>query len=146
MRSLNLTFACALVLAACATPAPAAGGPNALRGCWIERRGEQTVTQRWFPDRGGWRGDELTYFQAGEPDPVRWRLKHDPDGDWRMCMEDLAVASSPPCWRAVFGPGSARDPDDRWVEIAASPERLTITYVTPPDRAVTYNGARDGCD
>lgn len=135
------------LLAGCAS-APVPTGPASLRGCWIERRGEQTITQRWFPARSGaWRGDELTYFASGaEPDPVRWRLRPGPDGGWQMCMEELSMASSPPCWRAVFGAGRAENEDDRWVEIEATAERLRVTYVTPPDRAVTYDGARDGCD
>lgn len=141
MRSLIAT----LLAAACAAP-PEAEGPAALRGCWIERRGEQTVTQRWFPERGGWRGDELTYFPAGDPDPARWRLQPARGGGWEMCMVELAMASAPPCWRAVFGAGVAQDADDRWVEIEADAERLRIAWVTPPDRAVTFDGARDGCD
>jgi hypothetical protein len=134
------------LLAACAS-APAPAGPAALRGCWIERRGEQTITQRWFPERGGaWRGDELTYFASGaEPDAARWRLKPDGAGGWLMCMVETKP-TAPPCWRAVFGAGRAENEDDRWVEIDAGPERLRIAYVTPPDRAVTYESARDGCD
>ncbi len=135
-----------LAVAACATTS--AQGTGALRGCWIERRGEQTITQRWVPESGGvWRGDELTYFPQGDPDPVRWRLK--PGGDaapWSMCMVELSMMSSPPCWRAFFGPGQADGENTQWVEIEAAPETLRITYVTGEDRAVTYDGRRNGCD
>lgn len=144
----RLTPLLAAAIAACATAAPVASGPEALRGCWIERREANTITQRWFPRAGGWQGDELTYFQAGDPDPVRWRLK--PGGatgaPWQMCMEELSMMSSPPCWRTYFGPGVADGDDDRWVEIEAAPETLRITYVTAGERAVTYDGRRDGCD
>jgi len=136
----------ALSAAACAT-APPAAGPEALCGCWIERRGEQTVTQRWFPRRGGWQGDELTYFQSGaEPEAVRWRLRPDGADGWLMCMVELTMASGPPCWRAVFGPGVSEGEGDRWVEIETAPETLRIVYVSAGDRMVTYDGRRDGCD
>ena len=139
----------ALVLAACASAPVSATGPAALRGCWAERRGDMTVTQRWFPKAGGWQGDEITYPKEGEPDAVRWKLLPGFEGDrtlWRMCMVELSMASSPPCWPAQFTTRAARDEEDRWVEIAATPETLTITYVTGADRAVTYDGRRDGCD
>jgi hypothetical protein len=143
MRALVL----ALLLAACAS-SPPGPGPEALRGCWIERRGDQTITQRWVREIGGaWRGDELTYFAPGaDPDPARWRLKPDADGVWAMCMVELAMASAPPCWPATFVGRQAENEDDRRVEIAASEETLRITYVTGDDRAVTYDGRRDGCD
>jgi hypothetical protein len=150
-RSPALSALAALHLAACATTGPATDA-STLRGCWIERRGEQTITQRWFPERGGaepgvWRGDELTYFQKGDPDPGRWKLK--PGGDaapWSMCMVELSMMSAPPCWRAFFGPGKADGENTQWVEIEAGAERLVIAYVTAGDRAVTYDGRRDGCD
>ena len=138
-------------LGACASKPPAATEAAALRGCWIERRGDNTITQRWFPargaDAGAWQGDELTYFQAGDPDPVRWMLK--PGGEaapWSMCMVELNMMTSPPCWRAFFGPGGPDGDNTQWVEIDAQPETLKITYVTGESRAVTYDGRRDGCD
>jgi len=138
-------------LAACATAPPAATDASALRGCWIERRGDTAITQRWFPARdgvaGAWQGDELTYFQKGDPDPVRWKLA--PGGDaapWSMCMVELNMMTSPPCWRAFFGPGAPDGDNVQWVEIDAQPDALKITYVTGENRAVTYDGRRDGCD
>ena len=50
----------ALALLGCASSAPVGMDPAALRGCWIERRGENTVTQRWFPRADGWRSEEHT--------------------------------------------------------------------------------------
>jgi len=138
----------ALLLAACASaPAPVVG-PTALRGCWIERREASTVTQRWFPKSGGvWQGDEITYLPAGDPDAVRWKLVRGDDGaPFSMCMVELSMMSSPPCWRAFFGPGAADGDDTQWVEIDVRPETLKITYVTGGDRAVTFDGRRDGCD
>lgn len=146
-RSGLLSVFAALALSACASAPPAGADASALRGCWIERRGEHTITQRWFPEPGSWRGDELTYFQKGDPDPVRWKLK--PGGEaapWSMCMVELNMMSSPPCWRAFFGPGKPDSDNQQWVEIEAGPEALKITYVTGEDRAVTYDGRRDGCD
>lgn len=138
----------ALLATACASTPAATGDASALRGCWIERRGEQTVTQRWFPKAGGvWQGDEITYFKVGDPEPGRWKLT--PGGDnapFSMCMVELNMMSAPPCWRAFFGPGKPDGENTQWVEIEAAPETLKITYVTAPDRSVTFNGARDGCD
>lgn len=137
----------ALLVSACATGPALDAGASALRGCWIERRGEQTITQRWFPEPGSWRGDELTYFPKGDPEPGRWQLKQGGDAaPWSMCMVELNMMSAPPCWRAFFGPGKADGDNQQWVEIEAGPETLKITYVTGEDRAVTYNGRRDGCD
>jgi hypothetical protein len=141
----------ALMLAACASGpisgSVAGGDASALRGCWIERSGTTTTTQRWFPRDGGWRGDQISYVQQGDPDAVRWVLK--PGGDaapWSMCMVELNMMSSPPCQRAFFGPGKADGDNTQWVEIEAAPETLKISYVTGPDRAVTFDGRRDGCD
>lgn len=61
-------------------------------------------------------------------------------------MVELKMASSPPCWRAFFGAGAADGDNTQWVEIDARAEALRITYVTGADRAVTFDGARDGCD
>ena len=150
-RSPVLASVAALALVACASAQPVADDVAALRGCWIERRGDTTITQRWFPARSGpageWQGDELTYFQQGDPDAVRWKLK--PGGDaapFSMCMVELNMMTSPPCWRAFFGSGIADGDNAQWVEIDAGPEALKITYVTGEDRAVTYDGRRDGCD
>ncbi|KAF0174471.1 MAG: hypothetical protein IV086_18505 [Hyphomonadaceae bacterium] len=137
----------AALLSACAAAAPVAPDASALRGCWIERRGDQTITQRWFPEDGGWRGDEITYFQKGDPEHGRWKLTPGDDAaPWRMCMVELAMASAPPCWRAFFGPGKGDGDDQQWVEIEAEPETLKITYLTAGERAITYDGRRDGCD
>jgi len=150
-RSPVLAVLTALALTACVSAPASVGDASTLRGCWIERRNDNTITQRWFPARGGpageWQGDELTYFQNGDPDAVRWELK--PRGDaapFSMCMVELNMITSPPCWRAFFGPGKADGDNTQWVEIDAEPEALKITYVTAEDRAVTYDGRRDGCD
>lgn len=136
----------AAMLAACATPV-APVGPDLLRGCWIERRGENTITQRWVPRGDDWHGDELTYFPAGDPDRVLWKLIRGGDAaPWSMCMVEQNMMSSPPCWRAFFGAGAVDGENAQWVEIDARVETLRITYVTGEDRAVTFDGARDGCD
>ena len=72
-----------------------------------------------------------------------------PGGDaapWSMCMVELNMMTSPPCWRAFFGKGAPDGDNEQWVEIDAQPDALKITYVTGADRAVTYDGRRDGCD
>jgi len=146
-RSPVLATLTALALTACASTPPATGEAQALRGCWIERSGTTTTTQRWFPRDGGWQGDQLTYVPQGEPDRVRWVLKQGGDAaPWSMCMVELNMMSSPPCQRAFFGPGKADGDNTQWVEIEAGPETLKITYVTGEDHAVTYDGRRDGCD
>lgn len=139
--------AMALLLGACASAPTPGTPPAAIRGCWAEHRGQNTVTQRWFPRDGGWRGDEITYLPAGEPDAVRWKLQRGGDAaPWSMCMVELSMASSPPCWRAFFGQGVVDGENAQWVEIDVRPETLKITYVTGDDRAVTFDGRRDGCD
>lgn len=150
-RSPLLAALMALSLAACASTPPAKTGADALRGCWIERRGENTITQRWFPQRGGaagaWQGDEITYLPKGDPEPGRWKLLAGGDSaPWSMCMVELNMMSAPPCWRAFFGPGAGDGDNQQWVEIDAAPETLKITYVTAGERSVTFDGRRDGCD
>lgn len=136
----------AMLLTGCAT-APDPAGPGALRGCWIERRGDQTITQRWFPKGDAWQGDELTYFPQGDPDPGRWRLEPAQAGaGWSMCMVELGKITGPPCWRAFFGPGQADGDDDRWVEVDVTAETLKLTWITAGERAVMYDARRDGCD
>jgi hypothetical protein len=75
-----------LALAACASTITTPFSSANLRGCWIERRADGvTWTQRWFPARGGWRGDQLTYFPVGEPEHSGFRLERDHEGAWQLC-------------------------------------------------------------
>lgn len=146
MKRTASTIALLLAGACASVPMPTAD-VAAIRGCWIERRGDTAITQRWFPKGRAWQGDELTIPKAGEPDAVRWKLVPGGDGaPYGLCMVELNMMSSPPCWPAQFTSRAAASDEDRWVEIAATPETLRITYVTGPDRAVTFDGRRDGCD
>lgn len=135
---------CALA-AACASSPVADGDPAVLRGCWIERRGTETITQRWFPRDGAWQGDQLSYIPGADPDPARWRIAGGPDG-YIFCQVDLAMATSPPCRPAFFGAGRARGEETDWTEVHAGPESLRLTLVTSGTRTVLFDGKRDGCD
>ena len=144
---MRMTALLALTLTPCVSAPVTVGGPSAMRGCWIETRGDLTTTQRWFPKADHWQGDELSYPKGGDPDAVRWKLTRGGDGaPFSLCMVELSMMSSPPCWPAQFTTRTATSDEDRWVEIAATPETLKITYVTGPDRSVTFDGRRDGCD
>lgn len=135
-----------LLLAACAS-VPAAP-PEALRGCWIERRGTETLTMRWFPTGEGameWRGDLLSHAQGQEPAPQSFRLtptagEREHFG-WALCPQGEPYG--PPCqplhFRTSRGEGEA-------FELIAAPERLRLTYRSGTDRLVLFDGARDGCD
>ena len=144
---MRMTALLALTLTACASAPSPDVDPVAMRGCWIEKRGDLTITQRWFPKADYWQGDELSTPKGGEPDPVRWKLARGGDGaPFSLCMVELSMMSSPPCWPAQFTSRAAASDEDHWVEIAATPETLKITYVTGHDRSVTFDGRRDGCD
>ncbi len=141
-------------LAACASvAADAAAPPAALRGCWIERRGADTLTMRWFPKQGesGWRGDLLTYAPGEAPTALRFDL--DPTGGererfgWAACQ--IEEPHGPPCRRMVFGDGASLGEGDDWMEIHASADHLRFVYragPAPEDSLVLFDGQRDGCD
>lgn len=132
-----------VALAGCTTlEAP---GADALRGCWIERRGFETLTMRWFPDAaaaGAWRGDAMLY--AGERvDSAALRLE--PSGAaWRLCGLEAYGIDAASCTPAHFGDASPA-PDEPYAEIFAAAETLRIVGIDDT-RATVFDGARDGCD
>ncbi|MEJ0058918.1 MAG: hypothetical protein WDM79_04715 [Terricaulis sp.] len=136
----------ALVLAACATSAASDVVPAALRGCWIERRGEDTVTMRWFPESGlAWRGDQLFYAPGQEPERQGYRIEatagENEQFGWALCPQ--AEPTNPPCRALFFKDGG--DVDYRF-EIRASAEHLRLTMFDEGQETVLFDGARDGCD
>lgn len=145
----SLLTAASIALTACATTS---AGPEteALRGCWIERRGAHTLTMRWFPTSGepsAWTGNMLLYTPGQEPDASVYEIVpaagEREQWGWAMCPQE--EPTNPPCVAAYFGRG---DPAaGSWFEIAAAPETLAIRYVTEGGEGFTlFNGQRDGCD
>lgn len=109
-----------------------------LRGCWIERGADGAVsTMRWFPERGGWRGDELIYLPDHETAHQAFRLERDGAG-WRLCPLD--EPHGPPC-RPVASGGL-----DYFARVEASVERLRLSFVDEGEALVLFDGVRDGCD
>lgn len=147
----SLIVLASIALAACAIAAVPARPPEALRGCWIERRGAETVTMRWFPQESpiSWRGDLLNYpAGGGEPLPQTFMLgatagEREQFG-WAVCEQ--GEPHGPPCRRAVFGAGHSLGEGDDWMELHASADHLRFLYRTGPDTLVLFDGARDGCD
>jgi len=145
MRALTLV----LLLAACVGGAAPLEPPAALRGCWIERRGAETLTMRWFPagEAGPleWRGDLLSYVPSQEPAPQSFRLtptagEREHFG-WALCPE--AEPHGSPCHPLHFRPSRG---EGEAFELIATPETLRLAYRTGTDRLVLFDGARDGCD
>jgi hypothetical protein len=139
-------FLAAASLAACATT-PGSGSVDNLRGCWIERRGWDTLTMRWFPDvdeRSAWRGETTRINGGGEIRNVTLRLKRS-GGTYVLCKTRKdASTDQPTCTPAYFGEAPARA-DEPYTEIYAGPETLRIEgrdgYAT-----TVFDGERDGCD
>lgn len=134
----------ALALAACATAA-ADSVPADLRGCWIERRGADTITMRWFPSQGSsWRGDLLHYAAGVDPEPQVFLIDatagENEQFGWALCPQD--EPTNPPCRALVFGPSDL----DYRAEIRVSPEHLRMVWIDVDHELVLFDGARDGCD
>lgn len=148
-RSPALSALAALLMTACATAAAVRPDASALRGCWIERKGdagEFVTTQRWSARGDVWQGVQLFYAPGVAPDPATgWELRPEGDG-YRLCQIEFAMASGPPCFRAFFGPGRVIDDETEWAELDVDPEHLRIAYVTSGQRVILFDGRRDGCD
>lgn len=131
-----------LALCACVTAtAPA----DSLRGCWIERRGADTLTMRWFPDRerpGGWRGDLLHYTPGYDP-AAQVFLMHGDGRGWEICGQD--EVRRPPCKPVLINDATPTTGED-YFALATAAERLSFAYVSGSDRLILFDGARDGCD
>jgi hypothetical protein len=144
MRALCL----ALALAACATASAPDSVPAALRGCWIERRAEATLTMRWFPTNAGpleWRGALNSYAPNHETSLHTFRLTPTAGEletfGWALCPK--GEPHGPPCQPLHFRESSG---DGEAFNLVASREHLRFSYRTGSDRLVLFDGARDGCD
>lgn len=135
----------ALLLAGCVSASHANHVPDALRGCWIERRGENTITMRWFPSGGlSWRGDVLRYAPGFEPAAQVFLIEpaagENEQFGWALCPQE--EPTNPPCRPLSFGPAQGGDR----AEIHVTDESLRLLLADDPDRMVLFNGQRDGCD
>lgn len=132
-------------LAACASAPPAAPGPEAVQGCWIERRaGGETRTMRWFPDGGVWRGEAVLARDSGGRS-TELRLERQGAG-WRICSARYGRSIQSSCAPAVFGAAPPAD-EDAWSEIYASPDRLKMVgRMRGAAPRTIIDAARDGCD
>lgn len=112
-----------------------------LRGCWIERRGGDTLTMRWFPDGAFWRGEWMRYPAGGaNPETARYRIADTPRG-WQVCG-----AREDRCWPLdVTLPTLAEDPPER-MTVWASETALHMEINTRDGADIVFRGARDGCD
>lgn len=141
-----------LALAACVSSSAVNEPSEALRGCWIERRGADTITMRWFPDENGheWKGDMLNYHPGTEPTHTIFRVT--PTGGdeggpgWAACEIDDGQAHGPPCKGLYFRVGHMSGEGAEWMELHASQERLRFVYKTSGQTLTLFDGARDGCD
>lgn len=148
-RSPALSALAAFLLAACATAEPVRPDASALRGCWIERKGdagEFVATQRWSAHGDVWQGVQLLYAPSVAPDPATgWEVRPAGKG-FQLCQIEFAMASAPPCLNAFFGAGHASAENGDWAEIDAGPEHLRLAVVVSGQRSVLFDGRRDGCD
>lgn len=135
----------ALLAGACTTAQVAGARPfDDLRGCWIERRGEETLTMRWFPDRvraGVWRGDLLRYTPGQAPAAQTFLLEQD---SMVLCPQD--EPHGPPCKPVFFDGSGPADEDQDWFSVQADAQSLRFDYVIGLDSMLLFNGASDGCD
>ncbi|MET0182714.1 MAG: hypothetical protein ABW199_07505 [Caulobacterales bacterium] len=151
----------AFVLAACFAAACASASfapvPQELRGCWIERRGETTLSMRWFPENAGssWRGDMLTYRPGAEPlgETYSLGLSAGEDGGdappaWAICgrAANADAASATDCRRVFFRDTNQVRRGGPWAELRATPERLVFTEESEAGIITRFDGQRDGCD
>jgi len=137
-----------LTITSCATATPD-HVPETLRGCWIERRGAETLTMRWFPtDAYNWRGDLLSYRDGQEPAPQTFLLGatagEKERAGWALCPHDDALGHGPPCQPLFFGRGPSSNPER--MEIVATKDRLRFDFINGDQRLMLFDGARDGCD
>lgn len=136
----------ALLAAACASASAPDAVPQALRGCWIERRGADTITMRWFPaEHGDWRGDLLHYAPDADPEPQVFRIVaaagEREQWGWALCPE--AHPTDPPCRALSFGGVGL---DVVGAEIRVTGDALRLALVDSGQRLLLFDGRRDGCD
>lgn len=137
-----------LLAAGCASAVPDSV-PEALRGCWIERRGAETLTMRWFPSSPiNWRGDLLSYRDGADPAPQTFLLGaaagEKERWGWALSQRDDALGHGPPCQPLFFGRGPSSASER--MEIVATKDRLRFEYINGDQRLTMFDGARDGCD
>ena len=137
-----------LLATGCATATPD-HVPENLRGCWIERRGAETLTMRWFPSSPiDWRGDLLSYRDGADPAPQTFLLGaaagENERWGWAVCEKDDALGHGPPCQPLYFGRGPSSSAER--MEISVTKDRLRFEFVNGDQRLTLFDGARDGCD
>ncbi|MES1159046.1 MAG: hypothetical protein ABUL42_04045 [Terricaulis silvestris] len=136
----------ALALAACAT-STAPSVPAELRGCWIAREPDRTVTMRWFQNDAGWHGDQLFYAKdGGEPAHQGYRIDatagENEHGGWAVCPLDDGLPHGAPCRALYFGHAA----DEYHAELVATADHLHFAFFDAGEETVLFDGARDGCD
>jgi hypothetical protein len=147
MHRLPLLVALSSFVASCATAGPADDLAQ-LRGCWIERRGEETLTMRWRQEAsspGDHAGDMLVYRADAAAEADRFILR-DAEGGFLWIDLDLGMPHGPPAQPAVVGAGPPADPESTWVRITPSAERLRIAIESGETSSPIFEGVRDGCD
>ncbi|MES1199779.1 MAG: hypothetical protein ABUS48_07350 [Pseudomonadota bacterium] len=139
----------ALLLAACATSAAPDAVPSALRGCWIAREADRTVTMRWFPEHGGssWHGDQLFYPKDGSaPEHQGFRIDatagENEHFGWAVCPLDDGLPHGAPCRALTF----AHSSEDYHAELIATADHLHFGFFDSGEELVLFDGPRDGCD
>jgi hypothetical protein len=150
-QSRAVLTAASIALAACATTSPALEA-EALRGCWIERRGAETVTMRWFPTAdasSSWTGDLLTYRPGGPPEASQFTIVpaagEREQWGWALCPQE--EPTNPPCRALIFGDGEIEGEVADWFEVRAGAETLKIAFEVSGGEGFTlFDGRRDGCD
>jgi hypothetical protein len=126
----------AALTAACATETARTFPPEALRGCWIERRADgNTSTMRWFPARADlWNGDYVIYGPAAQLSG-RFTLEQQ-NGRWVYCgfpapNEAEAQVACQPIGSVAM------------LEVKRDALVIRDTRRAQP---IVFNGRRDGCD
>lgn len=106
---------------------------------------------RWFPEPGrtNWHGDLMRYTPSYEPSHSGFRLEPVGEGAWRICPLDdgMPEGHGPPCRDGYLGPGAETEENGgEWLELRATADALQFTHHVGAQRAVFFDGARDGCD
>jgi hypothetical protein len=141
----------ALALAVATTSALAEGaGPDALRGCWLQRKGLQGeiwTTQQWLSrEDGAWYAREFV-MGPGVPEISANRVEHwelrATSGGFRLCGFDV-MFNSLPCHDAFFGRGHAVNSAEAWVEFEVGDKSLRLWLVTADRRSLHFDGVPCG--
>jgi hypothetical protein len=119
-----------------------------LRGCWIEFKGKEATTFRWFQDRANpsiFAGEQIDYtpMSVKATDDTAWRIDRR-FGTTRLCFAD-GRARENAFWKISFSDDDLPE-QGRWAGIRATNETLIILMSDADGQRVIFNGVRDGCD